>query len=126
MFSVMPSAAGVLDRTFQALSDPTRRLMLDRLAAGPLPVGELARPLTITLAAALQHVQVLQASGLITSRKTGRVRMCAVDPAALQAAEQWLADRRSVWEHRFDRLGTILDEQEHDSDPDPDHPKDSE
>ncbi len=119
-------AATVLDRMFQALSDPTRRLMLDRLAAGPLPVGELARPLTITLAAALQHVQVLQASGLITSRKTGRVRMCAVNPAALQMAEQWLADRRSVWEHRFDRLGTILDEQEPDSNPDPDHPKDSE
>lgn len=96
--------------------------MLDRLAAGPLPVGELARPLTITLAAALQHVQVLQACGLITSRKTGRVRICTVSPAALQVAEQWLAERRAVWEHRFDRLGTILDEQK----PGSDHRKDSE
>ena len=108
----MPVAVDGLDRTFRALSDPHRRLILDRLAAGPAPVSELARPLPITLAATLQHVQVLQASGLITSTKAGRVRMCALDTAAMRAAEQWLADRRSTWAHRLDRLADVMDEQE--------------
>jgi DNA-binding transcriptional ArsR family regulator len=115
------SASGdVLDRTYRALADPTRRGMLDRLVDGPAPVSELAAPLAMTLAAALQHVQVLETSGLIATQKQGRIRSCRLNPEALQAAEQWLADRRSVWERRLDRLGAVLDEQA--SQPS-DHPK---
>ena len=99
-----------LDRAFHALSDPSRRQILDRLTQGPASVSELARPLPMTLAAVVQHVQVLEASGLIASRKTGRVRTCSLDPDALRSAEQWLTDRRSVWERRLDRLGAVLDE----------------
>ena len=106
---VLDSAA-TLDRAFRALADPSRRQIVDRLAAGPASVSELARPLPITLAAVVQHVQVLEASGLVESRKTGRVRTCSLNQDALRAAEQWLADRRSVWERRLDRLGAVLDE----------------
>ena len=84
--------------------------MLDRLATGPTSVSELARPLAMTLAAVVQHVQVLESSGLIRSHKTGRVRICTLDEAALHATEQWLTDRRTVWERRLDRLGAVLDE----------------
>lgn len=101
----------VLDRAFHALSDPSRRQMLDRLAGGPASVSELARPLRMTLAAVVQHVQVLESSGLIESRKTGRVRTCSINQHVLSAAEQWLTDRRTVWQCRLDRLGAALDEQ---------------
>jgi len=101
----------VLDRAFQALSDPSRRQMIYRLARGPASVTELARPLPMTLAAVVQHVQVLEASGLVASRKTGRVRECSVNESALRSVEQWLTDRRTVWEGRLDRLGAVLDEQ---------------
>ena len=110
----------VLDRAFHALSDASRRQMLDRLAEGPASVSELAGPLRMTLAAVVQHVQVLEASGLITSRKTGRVRTCSIDADALRATEQWLADRRTVWQRRLARLGTVLDELP--AAPGPDHP----
>lgn len=85
--------------------------MLDRLARGPASVSELARPLQMTLAAVVQHVQVLEASGLAESRKTGRVRMCSINEDALRSTEQWLTDRRAVWQRRLDRLGAVLDEQ---------------
>jgi DNA-binding transcriptional ArsR family regulator len=100
-----------LDRAFHALSDPSRRQMIDRLAQGPASVSELARPLQMTLAAVVQHVQVLESSGLIESRKTGRVRTCSINQDALRSAEQWLTDRRTVWQRRLDRLGAVLDEQ---------------
>jgi DNA-binding transcriptional ArsR family regulator len=100
----------VLDRAFQALSDPSRRQMLDRLAGGPASVSDLAEPLRMTLAAVLQHVQVLEGSGLIESRKTGRVRMCSINEQALRRTEQWFTDRRAVWERRLDRLAVVLDE----------------
>ena len=100
-----------LDRAFHALSDPSRRQMLHRLAEGPASVSELARPLQITLAAVVQHVQVLEASGLVESRKTGRVRTCSISEDGLRSAEQWLTDRRTVWQRRLDRLGVVLDEQ---------------
>lgn len=101
-----------LDRAYAALSDATRRSMLDRLAEGPASVSELARPLVMSLAAVVQHVQVLEASGLITTRKTGRTRTCALDRDALRATEQWLADRRATWERRLDALGAVLDAQD--------------
>jgi DNA-binding transcriptional ArsR family regulator len=99
-----------LDRVFQALADPGRRLMLERLSAGPASVSELGRPLAMSLAAVVQHVQVLEASGLVQSRKTGRTRTCSLNPAALRSAETWISERRSLVERRLDRLGDYLAE----------------
>jgi len=100
-----------LDRVFQALADPGRRLMVERLSRGPATVSELAEPLAMSLAAVLQHVQVLEASGLVRSSKTGRSRTCSIDTTALRSAERWIADRRSLWERRLDRLGKYLEDQ---------------
>lgn len=97
-----------LDRVFQALADPGRRLMVERLSQGPASVTELGRPLDMSLAAVLQHVQVLEACGLIQSRKLGRTRTCSVNPAVLRSAENWIADRRTMVERRLDRLGEYL------------------
>ncbi|HLZ71362.1 MAG TPA: metalloregulator ArsR/SmtB family transcription factor [Dehalococcoidia bacterium] len=97
-----------LDRIFQALADPTRRGMVERLSRGPASVSELARPLPMSLPAVVQHLQVLEASGLVRSQKLGRVRTCRIDPAALSLAERWIAARRTLWEQRLDRLGDFL------------------
>ena len=97
-----------LDRVFQALADPGRRLMVERLSEGPASVSELGRPLAMSLAAVVQHVQVLEASGLVRSQKTGRTRTCSINPAALRSAEYWISGRRSVWERRLDQLGDYL------------------
>ena len=101
-------AAATLDRTFHALSDPTRRAMVQRLARGPASVSELARPLTISLPAVLQHLQMLEASGLVRSEKKGRVRTCRIEPGALKSAEGWIAEQRALWEGRLDRLEDYL------------------
>jgi DNA-binding transcriptional ArsR family regulator len=98
-----------LDRVFQALADPGRRVMMERLSQGPASVSELARPLAISLAAVLQHVQVLEASGLVRSQKSGRTRTCSINPAALRSAEHWISARRALWERRLDRLGEALE-----------------
>ncbi|MFT3925201.1 MAG: metalloregulator ArsR/SmtB family transcription factor [Myxococcales bacterium] len=98
-----------LDRVFHALGDPARRAMLERLSRGPLSVSELAEPLEMTLAAVVQHVQVLEQSGVIKTEKVGRVRTCRLEPRALSAAESWISQRRSTWERRFDRLAALLD-----------------
>jgi DNA-binding transcriptional ArsR family regulator len=95
---------------FQALADPSRRVMVERLSAGSASVTELARPFEMSLAAVVQHIQVLEASGLVRSEKIGRVRTCRLEPAALQLAERWIAERRSAWEHCLDRLGNYLAE----------------
>ncbi|MGW2472726.1 ArsR/SmtB family transcription factor [Streptomyces sp. NPDC001665] len=97
-----------LDRVFHALADPTRRVVVDRLIRGPATVSELAQPLPMSLAAVLQHVQVLEASGLVRSEKVGRVRTCRIESAVLREAEQWIAARRTSWESRLDRLGDRL------------------
>jgi DNA-binding transcriptional ArsR family regulator len=97
-----------LNRLFHALSDPARRSMMERLSRGPAGVSELARPLPMSLPAALQHLAVLEAAGLVRSEKIGRVRTCAIDPAALSQAEQWINARRTEWECRFDRLDEYL------------------
>ena len=94
----------MLDRTFQALGDPTRRGMLARLSRGPASVSELARPLPISLPAVLQHLAALEASGLVRSEKKGRVRTCSIEPAAMAAAEGWFAEQRLLWEARLDRF----------------------
>lgn len=99
-----------LDRVFQALADPGRRLMVERLSRGPASVSDLGRPLDMSLAAVLQHVQVLQACGLIRSQKTGRTRTCAINPVALRSAEDWIASRRTMVERRLDRLGEYLEQ----------------
>jgi DNA-binding transcriptional ArsR family regulator len=97
-----------VDRVFHALAEPSRRLLVERLSRGPASVSELARPLEITLAAVVQHVQVLEECGVIRSEKVGRVRTCRLEPAGLDLVERWVAERRSLWERRFDRLGEIL------------------
>src|ERR1700676_1594526 len=97
-----------LDLMFQALADPTRRVMVERLSRGPASVRELAQPLTMSLPAVLQHLQVLEASGLVRSEKIGRVRTCRIEPKALRTAEQWISARRTSWERRLDRLGASL------------------
>ena len=93
---------------FQALADPSRRVMVDRLTRGPASVSELAKPLAMSLPAVVQHLQVLEASGLVRSEKVGRVRTCQVEPTALRTAEQWISERRTQWESRLDRLGEFL------------------
>ena len=91
-----------LNRVFQALADPSRRAMIERLGLGSASVSELARPLAMSLAAVVQHLQVLEDSGLVRSHKTGRVRSCQLDRAALSAAEQWLDQRRVTAERQLD------------------------
>jgi DNA-binding transcriptional ArsR family regulator len=99
-----------LDLAFQALADPTRRLMVDRLSRGPASVSDLARPLAMSLPGVVQHLHVLEASGLVRSEKVGRVRTCRIEPAALGSAEGWITERRAAWEGRLDRLGEYLAE----------------
>lgn len=101
--------AAILDRTFHALSDPTRRAMVQRLSRGPASVSELAKPLEISLPAVMQHLQVLEASGIVRTSKVGRVRTCTVEPKMLTLAEHWIAARREQWERKLDRLGEYLD-----------------
>jgi DNA-binding transcriptional ArsR family regulator len=104
----MLDQAADLDRVFHALADPGRRVMVERLSAGPASVSELSRPLAMSLAAVVQHVQVLEASGLVRSHKSGRTRTCSIELAALRSAESWIAERRTLWERRLDRLGDYL------------------
>lgn len=99
-----------LDLAFQALADPSRRAMVDRLVHGPATVSELAKPLAMSLPGVMQHLAVLEASGLVVSEKIGRTRTCRIDPKALTRAEQWIAERRALWERRLDRLGQFLEE----------------
>lgn len=106
----MLNQTGDLDRVFQALADPGRRRMVERLSLGPASVSELARPMAMSLAAVVQHVQVLEACGLVRSQKVGRTRTCTIDPGALRSAEDWISERRTAWEHRLDRLGDYLAE----------------
>jgi DNA-binding transcriptional ArsR family regulator len=97
-----------LDRLFHALSDPARRAMVERLSRGPAAVTELARPLPMSLPAAMQHLAVLEAAGLVRSAKVGRVRTCSIEPQVLSEAERWINARRIEWEKRLDRLGDYL------------------
>lgn len=103
-----------IDRVFNALGDPTRRTMLERLSSVPasaaMSVSRLAEPFNMTLAAVVQHLQVLEEAGLVSTEKVGRVRSCRVDSAGLDAASQWIAARRPEWDRRLDRLGELLNE----------------
>jgi len=106
----MPRGKPDVGSVFHALGDPTRRAILERLSLGPASVSRLAEPLSISLAAVVQHLQVLEESGLVATEKLGRVRTCRIEPAGLSVAAQWIADRRIPWERRLDRLGDILAE----------------
>lgn len=98
-----------LDKTFQALADPARRAMVERLVRGPASVSELAAPLPMSLPGVLLHLKVLEQSGLVRSQKEGRVRICRIDAARLNLAEKWVAERRAMWEQNLDRLDHYLD-----------------
>jgi DNA-binding transcriptional ArsR family regulator len=105
-----PGEKARIHRVFHALGDPTRRLIMENLSEGPVSVSHLAVPLKMSLAAVVQHLQVLEESGLVCTEKVGRVRTCCIDPAGLSVVEQWIANRRSIWEKRLDRLGDLLEE----------------
>ena len=100
-----------VDRVFHALGDPTRRAILERVSQGPVSVSSMAGPLKVTVAAVVQHVQVLEKSGLVHTTKVGRVRTCRMEAKGLSVAEQWINERRSLWERRFDLLGDLLVEE---------------
>jgi len=101
-----------LDRLFQALADPSRRAIVERLCDRPLSVSELAEPFAMSLPAIMQHIAVLEAAGIVATEKIGRVRTCHVETDVMRAAEAWLAERRTYWERSFDRLETVLAEPE--------------
>ncbi len=107
----MSGATIAIDRIFHALGDPTRRAMVDQLSRGPTTVSNLSKPLRITLAATLQHMEVLEKCGLARSAKVGRVRTCQIDIKGLSLAESWLSQRRDLWTRRYDRLGELLAEE---------------
>lgn len=106
----MPDHKPDIGKIFHALGDPTRRAILDQLVPAPLSVSRLAAPLDITLTAVMQHLQILEESGLVHTEKTGRVRTCRLEPAGFSALEQWIRDHRTTWERRLDRLGDLLSE----------------
>ncbi|HKJ60590.1 MAG TPA: metalloregulator ArsR/SmtB family transcription factor [Hyphomicrobiales bacterium] len=106
----MPNHDAALDPVFHALADPTRRAVLQRLGKGPATVSELARPFDMALPSFLQHLRVLEAGGLIRSKKAGRVRTCEIDMTPLTRAENWLAENRAMWVASFERLGEFLNE----------------
>ena len=108
----MPPQQVAIDRVFHALGDPTRRAIVEKLSEGPVSASKLAKPLEITLAAVVQHLQILEKSGLVRTTKTGRVRTCRIEAKGLTLAERWINDRRSLWKKRFDRLGMLLEEAE--------------
>jgi DNA-binding transcriptional ArsR family regulator len=99
-----------VNRVFHALSDATRRQMIERLSEGPVSASELAKPLGVSLAAVVQHLQLLEQCSLVRSEKVGRTRLCRMEPAGLRAVEKWISDRRASWERKFDRLGDLLAE----------------
>ncbi len=107
----MPTAeAEQLDRAFHALADESRRAMVVRLSRGPASVSELAAPLEMSLPSVMQHLDVLQRSGLVRSEKVGRVRTCRLEPGPMRTLEHWIAEHRAMWEQRLDRLVDVLDE----------------
>src|ERR1700690_457733 len=108
-----------IDRVFHALAEPSRRAIVERLSAGPMPVSDLAQPFHLTLAAIVQHLQVLEESGVVQTEKIGRVRTCRLDSGGLSLAERWLSERRALWERRLDPLGELLAEDDNQPKPSP-------
>jgi DNA-binding transcriptional ArsR family regulator len=110
----MPAETAVLDQAFHALADPNRRAIVARLSRGTASVSELAAPLSISLPAVAQHLDVLHQSGLVSSIKVGRVRTCRLEPEPMQSVERWIERHRTEWESRLDRLGDVLNNLEED------------
>ena len=106
----MPRTKVSVDRVFHALGDPTRRAIVEQLSRGPVSASLLAAPLAITVTAVMQHLRILQTSGLVRTEKVGRVRTCRIDTSGLSVAERWINECRSMWERRLDRLGRLLEE----------------
>jgi DNA-binding transcriptional ArsR family regulator len=106
----MPAQKIRADRVLHALGDPTRRAIVERLGEGPRSVSALAEPLGVTVTAIGQHLQVLEECGLARTEKIGRVRSCRIETAGLTALEQWIRERRTIWESRLDRLDDVLGE----------------
>ncbi len=106
----MPAARIDVARVFHALGDPTRRAMVELLSEKPMSVSAVAEPFDMTLTAVVQHLQILEESGLVRTEKTGRVRTCRLEPGGFSPIEQWIRDRRSTWERRLDLLGELLEE----------------
>ena len=104
----MPDPLVTIDRVFHAPGDPTRRAIVEKLSEGPVSVSRLAEPLKITVTAVGQHLEILEDSGLVHTEKTGRVRTCSLNPAGLSLLEKWIRDRRSLWDRRLNRLGSML------------------
>src|ERR1035438_1131913 len=104
----MPNYSEGLDQVFQALADPTRRNLVERLIRGPASVSDLAQPLAMSLPAVMQHLGVLEASSLVRSEKVGRVRTCRIELGPLHLAEDWIVAQRTQWEQRLDELGDYL------------------
>lgn len=107
----------VVDQVFHALGDATRRKIVEQLSHGPASVSDLAQPLGITVAAVVQHLHVLEQSGVVHTEKVGRTRTCRIAPRGLEVATDWIAARRALWERRLDRLGVILAEDEQTTEP---------
>lgn len=101
-----------VNRVFQALGDPTRRAILERVSERPFAASHLAQPLNISVAAVVQHLQLLEACGLVKTEKIGRVRTCRLEPGGLSLAAEWISERQALWERRLDRLGDLLAEGE--------------
>jgi DNA-binding transcriptional ArsR family regulator len=99
----------VLDRTFAALADPTRRDILEHLSAGPASISELAAPIGISLPGVLKHIHVLEEANLVTTEKRGRVRECRIAPDELDEAAEWMEHHRGMWERRLDRLAAHVE-----------------
>jgi DNA-binding transcriptional ArsR family regulator len=97
-----------VDQVLQALADPTRRQIVELLSGGPQRLSDLAAPLPMSLPGVMQHVQVLERSGIVATEKHGRVRMCRLEVERLTMLEHWIAGRRQTWERRLDRLGEAL------------------
>jgi len=115
--SVPAGSSPAIHRIFHALGDPTRRALVERLSEAPVSVSQLAQPLAITLAAVVQHLQILEESGLVRTEKTGRVRTCRIEPKGFSIMEKWIQDRKTNWERRFDRLGELLAEETNPEEP---------
>jgi DNA-binding transcriptional ArsR family regulator len=106
----MPNQEDALDDIFKALADPTRRAVVSKLTEGSASVKELAEPFDMALPSFMQHLQVLEESGIVRTQKIGRVRQCEIVPHELSAAEEWIARLRAIWEARLERLDAYLEE----------------
>jgi len=108
--ALIGAQSATLDRTFFALSDPTRRSILERLASGPATIGELAAPFDLTLNGVKKHVGILESVDLVITAKVGRSRECRLGPAQLENATSWIADYRRAWQRRLDRFGAYVEQ----------------